>query len=72
MAIILLEHYFKNKRINIEILIKSYKKWAFNNGIKDGIGLHTEAILLRNKTDKDSQGKFHFYHEEFQVQTNHP
>ena len=56
MATILLEHYLKYKTIDIKKLTLSYKFWAKEDGVKDGIGRHTSAILFNAKTDKDSQG----------------
>ncbi len=35
---------------------KLYVKWAQEDGYADGIGIHTAGVLLKGKTDKDSQG----------------
>ena len=56
MAIILLEHYNKNRTLNEVKLLEEYKLWANTSGLDDGIGQHTYDILVKNKTDKNSQG----------------
>ena len=56
MATILLKHYFKNKTLHENKLFQEYIKWAKESGIEDGIGIHTEQVLLHNKKNKDSQG----------------
>lgn len=56
MATILLRHYLRYKTLDIEKLVLSYRFWAKEDGAKDGIGLHTSAILLNKKIDKNSQG----------------
>ncbi|WOE71045.1 ADP-ribosylglycohydrolase family protein [Hydrogenimonas thermophila] len=56
MATILLKHYHKYKKLEVDILRDEYKKWAINDGFKDGIGIHTNEVLVEGKSDKDSQG----------------
>ena len=56
MALILVKHYQKHKKLDITILKESYKKWAIKEGDRDGIGLHTKDVLVWSKSDKDSQG----------------
>jgi len=56
MATILLKHYKKYNGIDVEKLFLEYKYWARTEGYKDGIGIHTRAVLLEGKADKDSQG----------------
>ena len=56
MAKILLNHYIKNDGIFEDRLLTEYIYWAKTSGYDDGIGIHTENILLHKKVDKDSQG----------------
>ena len=56
MATILLKHYIKHKTIHIEKLSEEYRVWARTDGQKDGIGMHTYDVLIRNEKNKDSQG----------------
>jgi len=56
MATILYQHYKKYNTLKKDILIKEYQIWAKKEGDKDGIGLHTKAVLIHKKQDKDSQG----------------
>jgi len=56
MATILLKHFKKYKTLKKDILLNEYKYWAKTEGDKDGIGIHTKEVLLRGKTDKNSQG----------------
>ena len=56
MATILLKHYKKYKSLKKDILLNEYRYWAKTQGYSDGIGIHTRAVLLDGKTDKDSQG----------------
>jgi len=56
MATILLKHYAKHKTIYFEKLTEEYRVWARIEGKKDGIGIHTHAVLIKNKKNKDSQG----------------
>jgi len=56
MAMILWEHYTRYGTIIEEALFKAYAKWAEEDGVADGIGIHTAGVLLRGKTDKSSQG----------------
>ena len=56
MATILYRHYAKYGTIKEDILLNAYRYWAKTDGDKDGIGIHTEEVLLKNKTDKNSQG----------------
>jgi len=56
MAIILWMHYSKYGTIKKDKLFEAYADWAEKDGYADGIGIHTAAVLLRGKTDKNSQG----------------
>lgn len=56
MATILLQHYIKHKNLYIEKLSEEYRVWARTEGQKDGIGMHTYAVLIKNERNKDSQG----------------
>lgn len=56
MASILLNHYLKNQTIHETKLFYEYKDWALKDGFKDGIGIHTENVLLKDAKNKDSQG----------------
>ena len=56
MATTLLNHYYNNKTINEKKLLEEYRFWANTSGLDDGIGVHTYDVLVKNKTDKDSQG----------------
>ncbi len=56
MATILLEHYKRYDKLDTDFLLKNYVHWAKTDGQKDGIGLHTYDVLIKNKKDKDSQG----------------
>ena len=56
MATILYKHYNRYKRLETDILFNEYKRWAIDEGYKDGIGIHTADVLLNNKKNKDSQG----------------
>ena len=56
MANILLKHYYKYQTLNEKELFSEYANWANKNGYDDGIGLHTENILMHGQVDKDSQG----------------
>lgn len=56
MAKILLKHYLKYNAVLEDKLLLEYINWAKTSGYDDGIGIHTENILLHNKVDKDSQG----------------
>lgn len=56
MANILLKHYLEHKTIKQTMLLNSYKKWASEEGQKDGIGIHTYQVLLKNKLNKNSEG----------------
>lgn len=56
MAMILLKHYKYNKMLIKSELLKDYKTWANTDGRDDGIGIHTYNVLVKGKTDKDSQG----------------
>ena len=56
MAMILLEHYKRYDKLDTDFLLKNYVHWAKTDGQKDGIGLHTYDVLIKNKKDKDSQG----------------
>ena len=56
MAKILLNHYLKNGSIDEQKLFYEYIDWAKESGVDDGIGIHTENVLLHNQRNKDSQG----------------
>jgi len=56
MANILLKHYEEDKKIIPEELLNRYSEWAITDGQKDGIGIHTYNVLIKNQKDKDSQG----------------
>jgi len=56
MANILLKHYEANKKILPTELLKIYRRWAITDGQKDGIGIHTYHVLVKDQKDKDSQG----------------
>jgi len=56
MATILLKHYIKYRTIHIEKLSEEYRMWARIDGQKDGIGMHTYDVLIKNEKNKDSQG----------------
>lgn len=56
MAIILLKHYHIFQTINEKELYSNYAKWAKESGYEDGIGIHTENVLLHGQLNKDSQG----------------
>ena len=56
MATILLHHYHKNKTLHTTKLFYEYQNWAIKDGDKDGIGMHTRAVLVNGETNKDSQG----------------
>ena len=56
MATILYKHYQRYKKLETDILFNEYKRWAIDEGYKDGIGIHTADVLLKNKRDKNSQG----------------
>ena len=56
MALILLQHYKKYGDLNEDLLLRDYRFWAKEDGLADGIGIHTHAVLLQGKADKDSQG----------------
>jgi len=56
MSMILLKHYKRYKTLHVESLLQEYKTWAKEDGLQDGIGIHTREILMQNKTDKNSQG----------------
>ncbi len=56
MAKILYDHYLKYKTVKVDILTNAYVEWAKDEGLDDGIGIHTEEVLLHHKKDKDSQG----------------
>lgn len=56
MAKILLEHYFKYKRILKKELRTAYTHWAKTSGEEDGIGLQTFNVLIKKDKNKDSQG----------------
>lgn len=56
MAMILLRHYFQNRTIHTTSLFYEYQNWAIKDGDKDGIGMHTRAVLINRKKNKDSQG----------------
>lgn len=56
MATILYKHYPKCKTIDVDKLTMEYRNWAKQDGDKDGIGIHTKAVLLNNQMNKNSQG----------------
>lgn len=56
MAKILLDHYFKNNTLYKYKLFYEYAHWAKTSGHEDGIGIHTEDVLVYEKEDKNSQG----------------
>ena len=56
MAAILLKHYNQTKGIQPQKLFREYRKWAVEDGDKDGIGIHTKKVLVYGAKEKDSQG----------------
>ena len=56
MAMILVKHYHKHKKISVPILRKEYRHWAIEEGDSDGIGMHTKNVLIHKSKNKDSQG----------------
>ena len=56
MAMILWLHYSNYRTIKEDKLFEAYVNWAENDGVADGIGIHTAAVLLRGETNKSSQG----------------
>lgn len=56
MAMILWEHYSNYGTIQEDKLFDTYARWAETDGYTDGIGIHTAAVLLEGKKDKNSQG----------------
>lgn len=56
MALILWNHYEMYGTDETERSFAAYKRWAWVDGYKDGIGIHTADVLLHGKQDKGSQG----------------
>lgn len=56
MANILYIDYITHNQYNSINVLKLYKSWAIKEGNKDGIGMHTNSVLLKYKLDKNSQG----------------
>lgn len=56
MATILLKHYKKYKTLQEDKLFEAYNSWAKRDGAADGIGIHTYNVLVKNQSNKDSQG----------------